>query len=171
LSENQESLSGLRLIAHPLRLQILSLLTGQTMSAAEIARELDDTQANVSYHMRRLADGGLIRLVGERQIRGGVAKIYTHDAESGEVLNVSTRGELRQLLGILAHGMTSRGARYKEGSSHAFTDASVSVPASERERLEEATRALGQQIADAASLVSDGPRSKISATLMLFELE
>lgn len=48
----------LRALAHPLRLRILSLLTGQAMSAAEVARALGCTQANASYHLRLLASVG-----------------------------------------------------------------------------------------------------------------
>jgi len=59
-------------------LRILSLLTGADMSAAEIARELDITQANASYHVRVLAAAGLVVEAGQQRIRGGVAKRYRH---------------------------------------------------------------------------------------------
>jgi DNA-binding transcriptional ArsR family regulator len=68
----------LRALAHPLRLQMLSLLTASAMSAAEVGRELDITHANASYHLRLLADTGLIVVEGEEQIRGGRAKRYRH---------------------------------------------------------------------------------------------
>jgi DNA-binding transcriptional ArsR family regulator len=61
-----------------LRLQILSLLTGTALSAAEVARELGTTQANASYHLRVLADAGEVVVAGEEKIRGGVAKRYRH---------------------------------------------------------------------------------------------
>lgn len=70
--------SSLRATAHPLRLQMLSLLTGAEMSAAEIARELDITHANASYHLRVLAHAGLVVEAGEERIRGGIAKRYRH---------------------------------------------------------------------------------------------
>lgn len=70
--------SKLRAVAHPLRLQILSLLTGAEMSASEIARELGTTQANASYHLRVLAAAGHLVEAGEEKIRGGVAKRYRH---------------------------------------------------------------------------------------------
>jgi DNA-binding transcriptional ArsR family regulator len=70
--------SSLRALAHPVRLRILSLLTGSAMSAAEIARELDITQANASYHVRTLAAAGYLEEVGEETIRGGVAKRYAY---------------------------------------------------------------------------------------------
>ncbi len=71
----------LRSLAHPLRLRMLSLLTASAMSAAEVARELDITHANASYHLRLLADAGLIVIEGEEQIRGGTAKRYRHPLE------------------------------------------------------------------------------------------
>ncbi|WP_020575828.1 ArsR/SmtB family transcription factor [Actinopolymorpha alba] len=70
--------AGLRALAHPTRLRILSLLTGTAMSAAEIARELDITQANASYHVRTLAAASYLVEVGEENIRGGVAKRYAY---------------------------------------------------------------------------------------------
>ena len=73
-----EDVSSLRAVAHPVRLRMLSLLTGTAMSAAEIARELDLTHANASYHLRVLAEAGEVVEAGEERIRGGVAKRYRH---------------------------------------------------------------------------------------------
>ena len=70
--------SGLRALAHPVRLRILSLLTGTELSAAEVARELGLTHANASYHLRQLAAAGQLEVAGEVRIRGGVAKRYRH---------------------------------------------------------------------------------------------
>lgn len=69
---------GLRALAHPVRLRILSLLTGAELSAAEVARELGLTHANASYHLRQLAAAGEVVDAGEERIRGGVAKRYRH---------------------------------------------------------------------------------------------
>ena len=77
-TDEQREVSSMRATAHPVRLQILSLLTGAELSAAEIARELDLTHANASYHLRTLADAGLVVEAGEEKIRGGVAKRYRH---------------------------------------------------------------------------------------------
>jgi DNA-binding transcriptional ArsR family regulator len=72
--------TALRATAHPVRLQIMSLLTGAPMTAAEVARELGLTHANASYHLRTLAGAGMIVIAGEEKIRGGVAKRYRYDA-------------------------------------------------------------------------------------------
>jgi len=75
---HDEATRSLRAVAHPLRLQVLSLLTGAELSAAEVARELGITHANASYHLRLLLDAGLLEGAGEEWIRGGVAKRYRH---------------------------------------------------------------------------------------------
>jgi DNA-binding transcriptional ArsR family regulator len=77
MSQDDE-VASLRAIAHPVRLRILSLLTGTEMSAAEIARELDLTHANASYHLRVLAEAGEVVEAGQEKIRGGVARRYRH---------------------------------------------------------------------------------------------
>jgi DNA-binding transcriptional ArsR family regulator len=75
-----DAVARLRATAHPLRLRILSLLTAEAMSAAEVARALDTTHANASYHLRVLHDVGELVVEGEEKIRGGVAKRYRYDA-------------------------------------------------------------------------------------------
>lgn len=69
----------MRATAHPVRLRIMSLLTGAPMTAAEVARELGLTHANASYHLRTLLGAGMIVVAGEEKIRGGVAKRYRYD--------------------------------------------------------------------------------------------
>jgi DNA-binding transcriptional ArsR family regulator len=78
-------LAGLRALAHPLRLRMLSLLTGTAMSAAEIARELDITHANASYHLRQLLAAGQVFVAEEVEIRGGRARRYRYDERQGHV--------------------------------------------------------------------------------------
>ncbi|MDT5029242.1 MAG: hypothetical protein QOE61_5668, partial [Micromonosporaceae bacterium] len=68
----------LRALAHPVRLRILSLLTGASLTAAEVARELSLTHANASYHLRQLHAAGAIVSAGEERIRGGMAKRYRY---------------------------------------------------------------------------------------------
>lgn len=78
--ESKAERAALRATAHPIRLRIMSLLTGAPMTAAEVARELGITHANASYHLRNLLTGGMIVPAGEEKIRGGVAKRYRYDA-------------------------------------------------------------------------------------------
>ncbi len=54
--------ASLRAMAHPLRLRMLSLLTGAELTAAEVARELGITHANASYHLRQLEAAGVVEV-------------------------------------------------------------------------------------------------------------
>jgi len=98
----------LRVLAHPLRLRILSLLTGTALSAAEAARELGETQANVSYHVRRLYDAGLLEVAEEVRIRGGRAKRYRHQPDSGKRLTRRAPGEEKLLTKAIANELLRR---------------------------------------------------------------
>ena len=66
----------LRALSHPVRLRILSLLTAEPKSGTDLAPELSMSQAAVSYHLRSLAEAGLIELEEVRNVRGGREKMY-----------------------------------------------------------------------------------------------
>jgi len=78
VTDETDRRTAMRALAHPLRLRMLSLLTGAELSAAEVARELGTTQANASYHLRRLAAAGMVADAGEVAVRGGRAHRYRH---------------------------------------------------------------------------------------------
>src|SRR3954463_3686422 len=63
-------------LAHPLRVQILSTLEDRIASPSDLAAELDAPLGNVSYHVRTLADLGLVKLVKRRTRRGAVEHYY-----------------------------------------------------------------------------------------------
>jgi DNA-binding transcriptional ArsR family regulator len=63
-------------LAHPLRVQILSVLEERVASPSDLAEELGAPLGNVSYHVRTLADLGLLKLVRRRTRRGAVEHYY-----------------------------------------------------------------------------------------------
>jgi DNA-binding transcriptional ArsR family regulator len=67
-------------LAHPIRVRVLSLLEGRTMTPKQLAGELDLPLENVSYHVRTLAKFGLIELQ-RRKITGGVVEHHYRLAE------------------------------------------------------------------------------------------
>lgn len=66
------------LILHPVRLRILqAFLGGRRLTTGDLARELPDVpQAGLYRHVSRLAEGGVLAVVGERQVRGAVERTY-----------------------------------------------------------------------------------------------
>lgn len=130
-----DDITALRSTAHPLRLRILSLLTGAELSAAEVARELGVTHANASYHLRVLLDAGEVVVASEERIRGGVAKRYRHpwreEEHEGRRRGVDVR--------TMAHEMVRRTELRATSVRANFTDAELWV---EPEVWERALRLL-----------------------------
>ena len=63
-------------LAHPLRVQLLSLLNEGVASPNELAKKLDEPLTNVSYHVRMLHDLGCIELVDTEPRRGALEHYY-----------------------------------------------------------------------------------------------
>ena len=63
-------------LAHPLRIQILRVLSNRVASPSEIADEISARLPNVSYHVRFLERVGVIELVRTRQRRGAIEHYY-----------------------------------------------------------------------------------------------
>jgi DNA-binding transcriptional ArsR family regulator len=65
-----------RALAHPLRVRILARLEQETASPSDLSRELDAPLGVVSYHVRQLANFGLIKLVKRTPRRGAIEHHY-----------------------------------------------------------------------------------------------
>lgn len=122
------SVPTLRALAHPLRLQLLSLLTGSAMSAAEAAREVGTTQANASYHLRQLESAGLVEVAEEVSVRGGRARRFRHAPTSGAGLRPGDGDDVRLVAQVLAEELRRRSRLRRPGDdpSH-LTDAELWV--------------------------------------------
>lgn len=165
-------MAGLRAMAHPVRLRILSLLTGSAMSAAEVARELDLTHANASYHLRLLSDAGLLADAGEETIRGGRAKRYRYDVDapaqsSGDPSGAALfyRAIATELERRAAHRLGGKGRK----STNADAELWVSPEAWET-AVDTVTEAVRDLHRAAVSAGAPGARH-VSVTTALFEME
>lgn len=68
-----------RATAHPLRISILEILGldgGRTLSPSDLSQELQIPLSNTNYHVTELAKAGLIKLTGQRQVRGATEHFY-----------------------------------------------------------------------------------------------
>jgi DNA-binding transcriptional ArsR family regulator len=63
-------------LAHPVRLRILAALDGREASPVELAAEVGAPLTHVSFHVRQLADAGLITQTSTRSVRGAVQHFY-----------------------------------------------------------------------------------------------
>ena len=65
------------LLLHPVRLRIVETLAGQDMTPQELLDRLGDVaQATLYRHVNQLEAAGLIEVVDERQVRGGIERTY-----------------------------------------------------------------------------------------------
>jgi DNA-binding transcriptional ArsR family regulator len=65
-----------RALAHPLRARLLSELTEREASPVELAAEMEQPLGVVSYHVRVLAQAGMLDLVDRTFKRGAVQHHY-----------------------------------------------------------------------------------------------
>jgi DNA-binding transcriptional ArsR family regulator len=87
----------LQLAGHPLRWRLLSELARSDRRVSELCAEADRRQSLVSYHLRRLRDGGLVST--RRSAADGRDTYY--------VLDLTRCGELLSSAGVSLH----RGSR------------------------------------------------------------
>lgn len=122
-----DRVASLRAMAHPLRLRMLSLLTGAAMSAAEVARELELTHANASYHLRQMLDAGLLVVAEEESVRGGRAKRYRYDVDAPGATAEDPDGAAAYYQAI-AGELVRRSAARRDGRKGTSSDAELWVP-------------------------------------------
>lgn len=177
------STASLRATAHPLRLRILSLLTGAELSAAEIARELATTQANASYHVRVLAAAGLVVPAGEVKVRGGTAKRYRHPwrgerdptgpsgpGDGGRALLAPAERAARQsLIRALADELVRRSSQLREGRGH-LADAELWVDLGSWQRTHELVAQASALLHDAAKPPRTEGTIRVNMSVVLFEM-
>ncbi|GAA3809686.1 ArsR/SmtB family transcription factor [Nocardioides panacisoli] len=163
-----EETASLRATAHPLRLRMLSLLTGTAMSAAEVARELGITHANASYHLRVLLDAGLIDVEGEERIRGGMAKRYQHHFERSEPRRTSE--QLTDEVAAMTQELLRRW-RANAGRMQTLTDAELWVTPAVWQEVLEALRRTSLALHEQAQRPRTEGTVKVNLTIAGFLME
>ena len=71
-----KDLETLKVVADPLRLEILNFLRGEPRTVKEMAKTLNLPQTKLYYHMSLLEEHGLIRVTGTRLVSGILEKQY-----------------------------------------------------------------------------------------------
>jgi predicted ArsR family transcriptional regulator len=66
-----------KMVRHPIRVKILALLANDTMSPVELSEKMGVTLGTTAYHVRTLHNGGVLKLVRKRSVRGAVEHFYT----------------------------------------------------------------------------------------------
>ncbi len=78
MKKTQEMKKRADLILHPVRIRIITVLSGKQMTPGEVSHHLPDIpQASLYRHLKRLEQGGIIQVVKTRQVRGTIEKVYS----------------------------------------------------------------------------------------------
>ena len=169
----------LRALAHPLRLRMLSLLTGAALTAAEIARELAITHANASYHLRQLLSVELIEIVGAERIRGGVAKRYRYNLARAQARPPVPPGgtgtdaaddEFQLVCAAVAVELQRRAAHHNPRPA-LLTDAELWVEPELWEAVRDELKAASVRLHTAARPPHTAGTIRVNATVVLFTME
>jgi DNA-binding transcriptional ArsR family regulator len=108
----------LKAMSHETRAKALRILTERTASPAEIAREIGEKVENVSYHVKKMVEWGVVKPVGERKAPGAGAIQHFYratvwhqvDAEEWEDLNAALASDFlgdigQKMLGDVADSL------------------------------------------------------------------
>lgn len=88
---NQTRLTRLfELARDPLRIEIITMLTLEPATAAELAAELGASVEQVRYQLKRLRQAGLVEIRGQRERRGALEHLYF----AGNRQGIYTKGDL-----------------------------------------------------------------------------
>ncbi|WP_035856798.1 helix-turn-helix domain-containing protein [Cryptosporangium arvum] len=177
MSLEPDRVTVLRVAAHPLRLQILSLLTGAAMTATEVADELGITHANASYHLRKLLvlpsvvvdhEGGPGR-GGRKRYRYDVSRERPAGAASGPRSPDEVDAQRGAYL-VLAEELSRRAGLLAPDGPGAQTDAEVWVAPEDWERVVTAVREASYALHEAAKPPRSPGTVRVNATVALFRM-
>ena len=76
IEQDQEHIRLLKGLAHPIRLELLGILSYRNLSPSQFARRRKEPISNLTYHFKYLEELGCIELADTRLIKGSVEHIY-----------------------------------------------------------------------------------------------
>jgi DNA-binding transcriptional ArsR family regulator len=105
----------LRALADPLRTTLLELVLERAATVTEMARAVDRPKSTVAYHVNRLVDAGLLRVVRTRRVRAIEERFYGRVART-LYIGVLNRPEDKQVVAAI-NGLAEAAA--ESASAHA----------------------------------------------------
>lgn len=105
-------------LLHPVRVRVVQrMLGGRQLTTAQLGGELPDVPAATLYrHVAALAGGGILRVVDQRQVRGGTERTYALNEPAlrpppGEDAPLTSEQHLAGITAVLA-GVLGDAERY-----------------------------------------------------------
>jgi len=108
-----------KVMDHPIRMRILGLLrsAGEPRTQRELGRELSLSNASVHYHLNRLVDAGIVRLVDTRTGPNSIVeKLYAADEDAWNELQKSAEDAVDDMDFFLQYTLSWIQERNREGA-------------------------------------------------------
>ena len=107
------------LILHPVRLRLLTELTGRALNSRQLATALPDIpQATLYRHIKTLVEGGIFTTVAENMVNGALERTYAitqgQERLSPPDLASMSSSEHEQAFNLFVASLSERFARYIE---------------------------------------------------------
>lgn len=114
--------SPAEILLHPVRLRIVLAFGSEALTTTQIAERLPDiAHATLYRHMGTLAEAGVLEVVAQRRVRGGIERTYTlvsDAARLGSDRAVSmSKEELQRGFGVFVGALMESFGRYLDHPS------------------------------------------------------
>jgi DNA-binding transcriptional ArsR family regulator len=108
------------ILLHPVRLRMVLAMSGTRLTPAELSERLPDVpQASLYRHIGRLAEAGVLDVVGERKVRGVIERTYAVNVEAvsigAEDADAMTTEEHHRSFAAFAAALIDAYGRYLSG--------------------------------------------------------
>ncbi len=181
--EQNGSAAVIKAVAHPIRIAVMSQAARQPVSAKEMAAELEEPLPKISYHVRVLADAGLLKAVRRTRRRGAIETHYravTTVEISNRTLSRISPELHAAFYEAMVNGLASDlGASIRAGGAgsddYLYGRLHFKVGAEGRDRMYALVREFYDELArlereyDEAGPPEDEPVQQLSVALALFE--
>jgi len=139
------------------------------MSAAELAREWDVSQALASYHLRKLIEANLVEFVNERANRGALERFYrASDAATSRSLSDNSQTPL--IIRAIVAEMERRVSKQDESQRAYLTDAELWVTPDVMQTAQDEVEAAVSRLIKSATLSTTAGAVKVSVSAALFAM-
>ena len=164
--------SSSELLLHPVRLRIVLAFGAERLTTAQLADRLPDiAHATLYRHVAMLADAGVLDVVAQRRVRGGIERTYVLAADAGklgpEAVSTMSKDEVRHGFGVFVGALMESLGRYLDDPAADLARDPVSFRQAALWVDEHELDALLGRIADALAPILDNEPTEGRERLLL----
>lgn len=160
----------LRALADPLRIEMMNVLAGEPLSAAQLGRRLNVSQALASYHLRKLVEADLVEFVEERANRGARERLFRAKSPSSSIAVTEPDPNASMLMSAVLSEVTRRLAVFEPTRRALVSDAEVWASADVIDAAQDAIETAMATLVSASRPAHSAGTELVSASALVFLL-